>query len=194
MGRCGTGKPAVRAAATRCDGQRRARALDSAAVKALRWTRATGLRAGGTPAGAAGNARPAGDAAGAAAQRDAVSKALGDVSYSKTGTAPPSVSAAPSYNPTYQPSPGRRPQRAPRTCRAICRRRRGPRACRRRRPARTVAAAVLRADDAKAVGPTDAGALAQADGLAGTDADVRADLRARLHRHRARRRRTSRRR
>ena len=36
----------------------------------------------------------------------------------------------------------------------------------------------LPADDAKAVGPTDAGALAQADGLAGTDADVRADLRA----------------
>ena len=40
------------------------------------------------------------------------------------------------------------------------------------------AAAVLRADDGKAVGPTNAGPLAQADGLAGTDADVRADLRA----------------
>ena len=47
---------------------------------------------------AAARARPA-------AQRDSVSKALGDVSYSKTGTAPPSISAAPSYNPTYQPSP-----------------------------------------------------------------------------------------
>ena len=49
--------------------------------------------------------RDAADAARPAAQRDTVSKALGDVSYSKTGTAPPSVSAAPSYNPTYQPSP-----------------------------------------------------------------------------------------
>ena len=74
----------------------RARASDgeSAAVDAA----GTSAAARAPSRGGAGDARPS-------PPRDAVSKALGDVSYSKTGTAPPSISAAPSYNPTYQPSP-----------------------------------------------------------------------------------------
>ena len=114
-----------------------------------------------------------------AAQRDAVSKALGDVSYSKTGTAPPSISAAPSYNPTYQPSPAPSVTASPTDLPSYMPTTPGPTGVPTAGPERAPdAAAVLRADDVKALGPTDAGALAQADGLAGTDADVRADLRA----------------
>ena len=71
--------------------------LPRAARHRARWRQRAG-RGNGVSGDAAGAARPA-------AQRDTVSKALGDVSYSKAGTAPPSISAAPSYNPTYQPSP-----------------------------------------------------------------------------------------